>query len=288
MSVARNIDRICDEFEAAWQAGQSPDVEHYVERIDAEHREALRAVLLPLDQTYPGKLNVTVDLSDPAKGSGSGLEVTIDSDADGAKATAATPPQSGQRVKYFGEYELLSEIARGGMGVVYKAKQVKLNRVVALKMILSGELAGSEEVKRFQTEAEAAANLDHPGIVPIYEIGEHNGQHYFSMGYIEGTSLQGKLAAGPMPPKDAARLVSKIAKAVAYAHSKGVIHRDLKPANVLLDQNGEPKVTDFGLAKKVEGDSGLTRTGSVMGTPSYMPPEQALGQTDRIGPAADV
>ncbi len=174
------------------------------------------------------------------------------------------------------------------MGVVYKARQVKLNRIVALKMILSGEFAGSEAVQRFQSEAEAAANLDHPGIVPIYEIGEHAGQHYFSMGFIDGPSLQGKLSAGPMPAKEAAILCRKIAEAVAYAHSKNVIHRDLKPANVLIDGNGEPKVTDFGLAKKVEGDSGLTRTGAVMGTPSYMPPEQALGQTDKIGPAADI
>ncbi|WP_442508566.1 protein kinase domain-containing protein [Novipirellula sp. SH528] len=201
---------------------------------------------------------------------------------------AANSLDGGVRVLYFGEYELLQEIARGGMGVVYKARQIKLNRIVAIKMILAGELAGDELVQRFQAEAESAANLDHPGIVPIYEIGEHDGQHYFSMGFIDGASLQSKLSAGPMPARDAADICRKIAVAVAYAHSRDVIHRDLKPANVLVDCNGEPRVTDFGLAKMVKGDSDLTRTGAVMGTPSYMPPEQARGQTDKIGTLADV
>ena len=194
----------------------------------------------------------------------------------------------GTKIRNFGDYELLDEIARGGMGIVYKAKQTSLDRIVALKMILSGELAGDEEVQRFRTEAEAAANLDHPGIVPIYEIGERNGQHYFSMGFVEGESLADRVAEGPLAPKEAAQITLKVAEAVAYAHDKGVIHRDLKPANVLLDLNGDPKVTDFGLAKRVESDSDLTRTGAVMGTPSYMPPEQAAGKTDDIGPQADV
>ncbi len=290
MTASRDIDRICDEFEAAWLAGQIPGVEDFLAKIDNEHRPALLAALMPLDLTYRDKLGDTVESGDLADSPehGSGFEVTVDSDTKGPKLSATSASGGKDRVKYFGEYELLSEIARGGMGVVYKARQVKLNRIVALKMILSGEFAGSEAVQRFHSEAEAAANLDHPGIVPIYEIGEHGGQHYFSMGFIDGPSLQDKLNAGPMPAKDAARLCRKIAEAVAYAHSKNVIHRDLKPANVLIDGNGEPKVTDFGLAKKVEGDSGLTRTGAVMGTPSYMPPEQALGQTDKIGPAADV
>ena len=196
--------------------------------------------------------------------------------------------RAGTRIRYFGDYELLSEIARGGMGVVYKARQVNLNRIVALKMILAGQLASDEDVKRFYTEAEAAANLDHPGIVPIFEIGEHDGQHYFSMGFIEGHSLADRVKDGPLPPTDAASIVRKISEAIAYAHEKGVIHRDLKPANVLMDVSGEPKVTDFGLARKLEQDSGLTRTGAVMGTPSYMPPEQAAGKTDEVGPLADV
>jgi serine/threonine protein kinase len=158
------------------------------------------------------------------------------------------------------------------MGVVYKARQVNLNRIVALKMILSGQLASDEDIRRFHTEAESAAHLDHPGIVPIYEIGEHDGQHYFSMGYVDGKSLADRVKDGPLPPHEAASLTRKISEAIAYAHEKGVIHRDLKPANVLLDAGGEPKVTDFGLARKLEQDSGLTRTGAVMGTPSYMPP----------------
>ncbi|MCY2995622.1 MAG: protein kinase [Planctomycetota bacterium] len=199
-----------------------------------------------------------------------------------------TPPALDTNVRYFGDYELVEEIARGGMGVVYKARQVKLNRIVALKMILAGQLAGEDDVKRFYTEAEAAAKLDHPGIVPIFEIGQHEGQHYFSMGYIEGISLAKKVADGPLPPREAAEMVVKIAAAVEYAHQQGIIHRDLKPANVLLDAHGQPRVTDFGLAKQLKADSGLTNTGQILGTPSFMPPEQAAGKIDEIGPAADV
>ena len=205
-----------------------------------------------------------------------------------ADSTGKPGATVGDHVRYFGDYELLEEIARGGMGVVFKARQVNLNRIVALKMILAGQFAGQEDVQRFYTEAEAAANLDHTGIVPIFEIGEHERQHYFSMGYIEGESLAHKVADGPLPPQEASDLVSKICDAMAYAHERGVIHRDLKPANILIDRNGQPKVTDFGLAKKTQADSNLTGTGQILGTPAYMPPEQASGNMDNVGPHADV
>lgn len=204
----------------------------------------------------------------------------------GGIAGAGNPPASGLR--RFGDYELISEIARGGMGVVYKARQLKLNRIVAVKMILAGQLASDNLVKRFYSEAEAAAKLDHPGIVPIYEVHQHEGQHYFSMGFVEGKSLSAKVAAGPLEAREAARLVKRIAEAVHYAHQRGVIHRDLKPHNVLLTTDGEPKVTDFGLAKSVHDDSDLTETGQVLGTPSYMPPEQAAGKHEALGPTADI
>ncbi len=210
--------------------------------------------------------------------------ITLQSERGSSNADAVVT----DKIRYFGDYELLSEIARGGMGVVYKARQANLNRLVALKMILAGQLASDEDVKRFYAEAEAAAALEHPGIVPIFEIGKHNDQHFFSMGFVDGGSLADKAKDGPLPSKEAAAYTKKVAEAIAYAHSKGVIHRDLKPANVLLDRNNEPKVTDFGLARRAESNSDLTRTGAVMGTPSYMPPEQASGKTDEVGPLADV
>jgi eukaryotic-like serine/threonine-protein kinase len=188
----------------------------------------------------------------------------------------------------FGDYELLREVARGGMGIVYRARQVSLDRVVALKMILAGRLATPEDLLRFRTEAEAAGRLKHPNIVAVHEVSEVDGQHFFSMDFIEGVSLTDKLRSGPLPSRVAARYVRTIARAVHHAHRQGVLHRDLKPSNILLDADDEPHITDFGLAKRLGGDSGQTRTGVVLGTPSYMSPEQAAGRTHELGPACDV
>jgi WD40 repeat protein/tRNA A-37 threonylcarbamoyl transferase component Bud32 len=185
-------------------------------------------------------------------------------------------------------YEVLGELGRGGMGVVYKARQAKLNRVVALKMILSGAHAGSAERQRFLTEAEAVARLQHPNIVQIHEIGEADGYPFFSLEFCPGGSLAARLNGTPLPPAEAAPLVEALARAVQAAHQAGVVHRDLKPANVLLLSDGTPKITDFGLAKKLDDASGQTASGAIMGTPSYMAPEQAEGKSKEIGPAADV
>ena len=184
----------------------------------------------------------------------------------------------------FGDYEVQNEIARGGMGVVYRARQISLNRTVALKLILAGQFAGEEEVKRFRAEAEAAANLDHPNIVPIYDVGQFEGRHFFSMKLIEGRSLAERGRDGARDPVASARLV---ALAIHYAHQRGVLHRDLKPANILVDSQGEPQVTDFGLARRIGAESRLTQTGAVFGTPAYMPPEQA-DDPRRLTIAADV
>jgi len=191
------------------------------------------------------------------------------------------------KIQYFGDYELLEEIARGGMGVVYRARQTSLNRIVALKMILSGEHASPIDIERFNIEAQAAANLKHPNIVAIHEVGEHQGRSYFSMTYIEGQNFADILRAGPVPNRKAAQYMKTVAEAVHFAHQCGTLHRDLKPQNLLIDGNDQPQITDFGLAKQVEDTSGLTATGMILGTPSYMSPEQALGKAD-IGPRSDV
>lgn len=195
-------------------------------------------------------------------------------------------PSSAQEPR-FGNYQVLDEIARGGMGVVYRAHDLSLDRVVALKTILAGNLASDADVIRFRAEAEAAASLSHSAIVPIFEVGRAHDLHYFAMAYVDGESLAKRIERSPMSNRDAAMLLRKIADAIAYAHQRGVIHRDLKPANVLLDRSGAPHITDFGLAKRSDKESQLTMSGQILGTPSYMPPEQAEGKQE-IGPAADV
>src|SRR5947209_546551 len=198
----------------------------------------------------------------------------------------------------FGDYELLEVIGRGGQGVVYRARQKSLNRTVALKVIGLGHWASDAHLKRFRREAEAAASLDHSGIVPIYEVGERDGSCYFSMKLIEGGQLDdvAKPATADsscgeresMPIRRATELIAKVARTVHFAHEHSILHRDIKPGNILLDQKGEPHLTDFGLARLVESESTVTRTMEVVGTPSYMAPEQAIGNNARVGRATDV
>src|SRR5881296_1125485 len=188
----------------------------------------------------------------------------------------------------FGDYELLEQIGRGGQGVVFRARQKSLNRIVALKVIGLGHWATEAHLKRFRLEAEAAARLEHPGIVPIHEVGERDGSCYFSMKFVEGGQLDEVIRRTPMSIRQAAELIAKVARTVHYAHEHGILHRDIKPGNVLLDAKGEPHLTDFGLARLVESESTVTRTMEVLGTPSYMAPEQAIGNNARVGRATDV
>ena len=196
--------------------------------------------------------------------------------------------KSDRSITDFGDYELLEEIGRGGQGVVYRARQKSLNRTVALKVIGLGHWASDAHLKRFRREAEAAASLDHSGIVPIYEVGERDGSCYFSMKFIEGGQLDEVSKREPMPIRRAVELIAKVARTVHYAHEHGILHRDIKPGNILLDQKGEPHLTDFGLARLVESESTVTRTMEVLGTPSYMAPEQAVGNNDAVSSVTDV
>jgi TolB-like protein/Tfp pilus assembly protein PilF/predicted Ser/Thr protein kinase len=200
----------------------------------------------------------------------------------------ASEPTVARMLKDFGDYELLEEIGRGGQGVVYRARQKSLNRIVALKVIGLAHWATEAHVKRFRLEAEAAASLEHPGIVPIHEVGERDGACYFSMGLVEGGQLDAVAKREPIPLRHAAELVAKLARTVSYAHEHGILHRDIKPGNILLDAAGEPHLTDFGLARLVETESTVTRTMEVLGTPSYMAPEQAVGKNAGVTSATDV
>ena len=264
-------------------------------RFPADH-DRMRRLGRPAEVAFP-----SIQPADP--------ESTLDdapTDADATvdhHPTAQASPDS-DRPRRFGNYELLGEIARGGMGVVYRARQLGLNRPVALKMVRAGKLASEEHQRRFQAEAEATARLDHPGIVPIYDIGRHGDQPFYAMALIDGVSLHEVVRDGPLPPRTAAEVVRRLAETMAVVHQRGIVHRDLKPSNVLLapagadgiamnhDSTGsgrfEPKITDFGLAKQTDlEDSGMTESGQVLGTPSYMPPEQAAGDAN-VGPLADV
>lgn len=304
------VDQLATEFEEVLRANQRPRIETFLVSIDAPQRLTLLRRLVHVESCFRRQQGEPVSKADyldrfpeldgeldplleETIGTVHSLENT-DVVRAGATSRAAQDlilnlgADHVPRSRQFGDYELLDQIARGGMGVVWKARQRKANRVVALKMILTGGFAGPEEIKRFLAEAEAAAHLNHPNIVPLYDVGEVNGRHYFSMAYIDGKSLDRVAREQPMESRRAAELTVQIADAVEYAHQKGIIHRDLKPGNILLDVDGKPQVTDFGLAKRFDTDSQLTATGQVMGTPSYMPPEQALGKTELVGPVSDV
>src|SRR5437016_1236543 len=202
---------------------------------------------------------------------------------DGKKAARAA-----EMLGELGDYELLEEIGRGGQGVVFRARQKSLNRTVAVKVISLGQWASKAHLKRFRLEAEAAARLEHPGIVPIHEVGERDGSCYFSMKFVEGGQLDEVVRHAPMSSRQAAELVARVARTVHYAHEHGILHRDIKPGNILLDAKGEPHLTDFGLARLVETESDVTRSADVLGTPSYMAPEQAAGKIRKLTSATDV
>src|SRR4029077_12685180 len=192
-------------------------------------------------------------------------------------------------IRYFGDYELLEEIARGGMGVVYRARQVSLNRIIAVKMLLAGPLATKEFVERFRTEPPAAASLQHPNIVAIHEVGFAEGQHFFAMDYVEGLTLAQLVAQGPLPGRQAATYLKTIAEAIHFAHERNVLHRDLKPSNVLIDSaTDQPRVTDFGLAKRLESETEMTLSGQLLGSPNYVSPEQAAAKRGTVGKRSDV
>jgi serine/threonine-protein kinase len=247
-----------------------------------------------------GAPSPTVSDPEATAGVASDDQTAIDSDAlifelhaDIGRETELWNPGAGEVASQFDHinipnYRILGELGRGGMGVVYKAEHNMLSRIVALKVILAGSHAGPEQVARFLTEARAVATLQHPDIIQIFDIGETNGLPYFSLEYVDGGSLDARLAGRPQDPAWAAGIAEALARAMHVAHARGIVHRDLKPANVLMTSAGRPKITDFGLARRLETDSGQTRSGSILGTPSFMAPEQAHGLTHEAGPAADL
>ncbi len=312
LARARSINRVCETFEAAWRAGPRPTIADSLEHAAPAERDELFRELLALEielrqedgetpavaeyaARFPDRAQAVEAVfaesaSNPSTGSraarGPGCRVSV-TPAISTGSAGPCPPESA-RPLVVGEYELIEELARGGMGVVHRARHRGLKRMVALKMILSGAMATYEERQRFLREAELAANLDHPSIVPIYEVGEYQDRPYFSMKLVDGGSLSRQLGRFADDPRAAARLVSILARAIHYAHGRGFLHLDLKPSNVLLDAQGRPYLTDFGLARRAGADSSLSISGAILGTPSYMAPEQAIGSRARLGPATDV
>lgn len=275
-------------FEAEWKRGARPRIEDFLAGFRGDEVPALLQQLLRLEIRYRQRDAQTCQASDFYDQFPEYSEL-IDTvfGAESGSEEATILPGAEEPEDRLGEYVLLDKIASGGMGIVYKAWQPSLARVVALKTVLNPVQSDRENLQRFQKEAEALAQLNHPGIVPVYDIGEVEGLPYFTMAFIDGPSLAARLREGPLAPTDAAKMIARVATIVDSAHGKGVIHRDLKPGNVLLGQDDEPFVADFGIARRVDSDEQLTTTGQVLGTPSYMPPEQARGESP-VEAASDV
>ena len=230
----------------------------------------------------------TASAESVARGGDTGRVADVRSDTANGGPKNKKSARAADLLGELGDYELLEEIGRGGQGVVFRARQKSLNRIIALKVIRLGQWASKVHLKRFRLEAEAAARLEHPGIVPIHEVGERDGSCYFSMKFVEGGQLDEVARREPMPPRHAAELIAKVGRTVHYAHERGILHRDIKPGNILLDAKGEPHLTDFGLARLVESHSSVTQTLDVLGTPSYMAPEQAAGNNAAVTSSTDV
>jgi hypothetical protein len=286
LALVRRIDEACNRFELAWEAGGRPRIEDALHDWPPAERAVLLQELIALEMAYrrrageqPQPEEYRARFPELGDWSGPGLERTA------AEAAPPAPPAAG--LPTVPGYEVLGELGRGGMGVVYQARQVGLERLVALKTIRAEETIRPEWQTRFRIEARAVARLQHPNIVQIYHIDEHDGRPYFSLELVDGGSLAARVRGGPWAPRAAARLVATLAAAVQYAHERGVLHRDLKPGNVLLTREGVPKITDFGLAKWLE-EEGPTQGSVLLGTPRYMAPEQARGQRDCVGPPTDV
>jgi WD40 repeat protein/tetratricopeptide (TPR) repeat protein/tRNA A-37 threonylcarbamoyl transferase component Bud32 len=269
--------------------GENPDADYYAAHCpaDAQTIRALFAELFSVPQ-QPRHAPAVADGGRAVMRPGPAAETAVDPDRTEAAATLADPEAAPSKYPTISNYEILGELGRGGMGVVYKARQTRLKRLAALKMILTGDYASPEELARFRHEAESIARLCHPHIVQVYEVGEYDGRPFFSLEYVDGGTLATRLRESLPGPKEAAALVEKLARAMYAVHQCSMVHRDLKPANVLLTADGTPKITDFGLAKKLDENAGQTHTGAVMGTPSYMAPEQAAGGTARATALVDV
>jgi serine/threonine-protein kinase len=290
LAAERRVDEVCLRFESAWLSERRPCLEDFLADAAGGERRFLLRELIRLDVCYRRGCGETPGPEDYLRRFPE-AEATWTAETVSAAGTGSSgprPPGTGAAPppERIGDYEILGELGRGGMGVVYQARQTKLDRLVALKMILAVKLPGAEE--RFRAEARAVAALQHPNIVQVYEIGEHQGQPFLALEFVDGGSLAHKLGGTPLPSHDAARLVADLARAMSYAHGRQIVHRDLKPSNVLLARDGTPKIADFGLARHLEGDGDRTQTGAIVGTPSYMAPEQALGGGKQAGPAADI
>ena len=295
------VDQVCDRFEAAWRAGEQPDIASFLDAVPQPARSQLFQGLLTIELEFllaggagPEAATYRELFPEFAGGVdvvfasfGLGRQTIGDPELGTALARAEIAPAALDALRSAG-YEVRGELGRGGMGVVYLAWKLALNRPCALKMILAGPHAGSVAAARFRSEAEAVARLQHPGIVQVHHVGEADGLPFLELEYVSGGSLDRVLDGTPWPPDRAARLLEALARAIAEAHRKGLVHRDLKPANILLEQDGTPKIADFGLAKVLDSDGGLTKTQAILGSPSYMAPEQAEGRSDLIGPATDV
>ena len=295
-ALIHHIDAVCDRFEAALAASGRPRIEDYLGDTGEPGRALLLRELILVEAYYRRQAGETPQPQDyrprfPALDSTwlAGAVATGDTELPAPGPVATTGP-----LPAVPGYAILGELGRGGMGVVYRARQVSLNRPVALKMIRAGEYAGPAECARFRREAELVARLQHPHIVQVYEVGDHAGQPFCALELVEGGSLDRKLGGTPQPAEEAAGLAETLARAVHAAHQRGIVHRDLKPANVLLTADGTPKVTDFGLAKRLAVEAGAsaggcrTQSGAILGTPSYMAPEQAGGPAEAVSPATDV